>query len=102
MNTAVYGERGVIINTSSVSVFEEQIGQASYAVAKAGASGMTLVLARGPAVMGIRCNAIVPGFFRTPRVEGAPQTLEEDPIINSKNIRIDSGMRMGPKWRVAA
>lgn len=119
-----HGERGVIINTSSVSAFEGQIGQAAYAAAKAGVSGMTIVIARDLAVMGIRCNTIVPGFFMTPRAELAPQALVdalvshmvfprrpaiadeyahlaqalvENPIINGENIRIDSGMRMGPK-----
>lgn len=119
-----HGERGVIINTSSVSAFEGQVGQVAYAAAKAGVSGMTIVVARDLAVMGIRCNTIVPGFFMTPRAEEAPQslvdalvshmvfpkrpavadeyahlaqTLVENPIINGENIRIDSGMRMGPK-----
>lgn len=118
------GERGVIINTSSVSAFEGQIGQAAYAAAKAGVSGMTLVIARDLAVMGIRCNTIVPGFFMTPRAELAPQALVdqlvghmvfpkrpavadefahmaqaivENPVINGENVRLDSGMRMGPQ-----
>jgi 3-hydroxyacyl-CoA dehydrogenase / 3-hydroxy-2-methylbutyryl-CoA dehydrogenase len=118
------GEKGVIINTSSVSGFEGQIGQVAYAAAKAGVSGMTIVIARDLAVMGIRCNTIVPGFFMTPRAELAPpelvdalvshmvfpkrpgvadeyahlaQAIVENAVLNGENIRLDSGMRMGPK-----
>lgn len=118
------GERGVIINTSSISGFEGQIGQASYAAAKAGVSGMTLVIARDLAMVGIRCNTIVPGFFMTPRAEQAPQELVdalvghmsfpkrpgvsdeyahmaqamvENAVINGENVRLDSAMRMGPR-----
>ena len=40
------GERGVIINTSSVAAFEGQIGQAAYAASKAGIAGLTLPAAR--------------------------------------------------------
>ena len=36
------GERGVIINTSSVASMDGQIGQAAYAASKAGVNGMTL------------------------------------------------------------
>ena len=40
------GERGVIVNTSSIAAFEGQIGQVAYAAAKAGIAGMTLTMAR--------------------------------------------------------
>ena len=118
------GERGVIINTSSVSAFEGQIGQAGYAAAKAGVSGMTLVIARDLAGIGIRCNTIVPGLFMTPRAEQEPQAIidqlvghmsfpkhpanpdkyahmaqaiVENTAMNGENVRLDSAMRMGPK-----
>ena len=119
-----HGERGVIVNTSSAASTEGQIGQAGYAAAKAGVSGMTLVIARDLAVMGIRVNTISPGFFMTPRAELAPQALVdtlvsqmvfpkrpgdadeyahlvqaivENPILNGEIIRLDSAMRLGPK-----
>src|SRR5262249_19865098 len=40
------GERGVIINTSSVAAFEGQIGQAAYAASKGGVASLTLPAAR--------------------------------------------------------
>jgi NAD(P)-dependent dehydrogenase (short-subunit alcohol dehydrogenase family) len=40
------GERGVIINTSSIAAFEGQIGQVAYSAAKAGIAGMSLTMAR--------------------------------------------------------
>jgi len=60
------GERGVIVNTTSVAAFEGQKGQAAYAASKAGIAGMTLPIARDLGSLGIRVMAIAPGIFRTP------------------------------------
>jgi NAD(P)-dependent dehydrogenase (short-subunit alcohol dehydrogenase family) len=48
------GERGVIVNTSSIAAFDGQIGQAAYSASKAGVAGMTLPMARELARNGIR------------------------------------------------
>jgi 3-hydroxyacyl-CoA dehydrogenase/3-hydroxy-2-methylbutyryl-CoA dehydrogenase len=40
------GQRGVIINTSSIAAYDGQIGQAAYAASKAALIGMTLPVAR--------------------------------------------------------
>ncbi len=48
------GERGVMINTASIAVFEGQIGQVAYTAAKAGIAGMTLTMARDFGSLGIR------------------------------------------------
>ena len=64
------GERGVIISTASVAGYEGQIGQASYAASKGGDSSLTLPSAREFAQFGIRVNAIAPGLFLTPLLEG--------------------------------
>ena len=40
------GQRGVIINTSSIAAYDGQIGQAAYAASKAALVGMTLPIAR--------------------------------------------------------
>src|SRR5215510_11160301 len=42
------GQRGVIVNLSSVASFDGQIGQAAYASSKAGIPGMTLPIPRDP------------------------------------------------------
>ena len=60
------GERGVIVNTASVSAFDGQIGQAAYSASKGGIVGMTLPIARELARNGIRVMTIAPGIFDTP------------------------------------
>lgn len=62
------GERGVIINTASVTAFSGQIGSAS----KAGIVGMTLPIARDLARASVRCLTIAPGLFMTPLFTGLP------------------------------
>jgi len=118
------GERGVIINTSSVAAEDGQIGQASYSASKAGVAGLTLPVARELARFGIRVVAIAPGVFATPMMEAlkdeARKSLEsqipfpsrlgrpaeyaalaqhvlENPMLNGTTIRLDGALRMGPK-----
>lgn len=69
------GERGVIINTSSVAAFDGQKGQAAYAASKAGIAGMSLPMARDMAALGIRVCAIAPGLFLTPMLEGLGEEM---------------------------
>jgi len=118
------GQRGVIISTSSIAAYEGQIGQSAYAASKGGIVGMTLPAAREFASLGIRVNAIAPGVFHTPLVEGLPQETQdalaanipnpkrlgrpqefaklvwhiiENQYINGETIRIDGSLRMQPK-----
>ena len=118
------GQRGVIISTASIAAYEGQIGQSAYAASKAGIVGMTLPAARELASLGIRVNAIAPGVFHTPLVEGLPQEAQdslaanipnpkrlgrpeefaklvwhiiENNYINGETIRIDASLRMQPK-----
>jgi NAD(P)-dependent dehydrogenase (short-subunit alcohol dehydrogenase family) len=56
----VQGRGGRIINTSSVSGLNGNIGQANYAAAKAGVFGFTRTLAQELARFNITCNAIAP------------------------------------------
>jgi len=60
------GERGVIINTSSIAADHGQKGQQSYSAAKGALNSMALPIARGLARNGIRCVGIMPGLFLTP------------------------------------
>lgn len=116
------GERGVIINTSSISGFEGQIGAVSYSAAKAGIAGMTLPLAREFSRHGIRVMAIAPGLFETPMVAdlresevekmtaGVPfphrlgqpkeyarlaRDIVENSMLNGETIRLDAAFRIG-------
>ena len=117
-------ERGVVVNTSSIAAYEGQMGQVAYAASKAAVAGMTLPLARDLAPHGIRVNAIAPGLFRTPLLEGLPQrvrdelgeavpfpprlgepdefaalvqSIVENPMINAEVVRIDGGFRLPPR-----
>lgn len=118
------GQRGVIISTASIAAYEGQIGQTAYAASKAGIVGMTLPAAREFASLGIRVNAIAPGVFHTPLVDGLPTEAQvslaenipnpkrlgnptefaklvwhiiENQYINGETIRIDASLRMQPK-----
>lgn len=118
------GERGVIINTASVAAYEGQIGQAAYAASKGGIVALTLTVARDLSNLGIRVNTVVPGLFLTPILAGTSDevidslgqqvlfpkrlgkppeigqlvaSIVENPYINGECIRIDGGIRMGPR-----
>ena len=58
-------ERGVIVNTSSNSYEDGQIGQCAYAASKAGLIGLTQVLAAEHGPEKIRVNALLPGGTMT-------------------------------------
>lgn len=118
------GERGVIINTSSVAAFEGQIGQSAYSASKGGVVSMTLPLARELADYGIRVVGIAPGLFETPMFDSLPdsakdalgkmtpfpsrlgrpseyamlvQHIVQNPMLNGDTIRIDGAIRMQPR-----
>ena len=118
------GERGVIVNTSSIAAFDGQIGQAAYSASKAGIVGMTLPIARELARYGIRVMTIAPGIFETPMMGslakdvqeslgkmvpfpprlGRPdefamlvRAIVENPMLNGEVIRLDGAIRMAPR-----
>ncbi len=57
------GQRGVIVNTSSIAAFEGQVGQSAYSASKGAIVSMTLPLARDLSRDGIRVVTIAPGSF---------------------------------------
>ena len=120
----VDGERGVIVNTSSVAAFDGQIGQAAYSASKGAISAMTLPIARELAGSLIRVVAIAPGVFETPMMAGVTEEVRdslgaqvphpsrlgrpsefadlvrhivENPYLNGDTIRLDGAIRMGPR-----
>jgi NAD(P)-dependent dehydrogenase (short-subunit alcohol dehydrogenase family) len=76
-NVAVDGDRGVIVNTSSVAAFDGQVGQAAYSAAKGGIAAMTIALARDLAETAIRVVSIAPGMFDTALLAGLPSRATE-------------------------
>jgi NAD(P)-dependent dehydrogenase (short-subunit alcohol dehydrogenase family) len=91
------GERGVIVNTSSVAAFDGQIGQAAYSASKGGVASMTLPLARELAQFGVRVVAIAPGVFETPMMEALP-----DAARNSLAAQVPFPKRLGRPSEFAA
>ncbi|WP_433046302.1 SDR family NAD(P)-dependent oxidoreductase [Dactylosporangium sp. CS-033363] len=71
------GERGVVINLSSIAAYEGQIGQSAYAATKGAIAAMTLPLARELGPLGIRVLALCPGIVDTPMLAGMPEALRE-------------------------
>lgn len=119
-----HGERGVIVNTASVSAIEGQIGQAAYAASKGGVAAMTLPIARELARFGIRVVSIAPGVFNTAMIATAPEPVQqslnaqtvfpsrlgdpaeyaafaqhiiENPMLNGSTLRLDGAMRLQAK-----
>ena len=124
------GQRGVVINTSSVAGIEGQTGQIAYAASKGGIIGMTVPAARDLAAIGVRVNTICPGIIDTPIYgfrEGAEEfkaklvapvvfpkrmgradefghlvrMLIENDYMNAEVVRFDGGIRFQPRLRPA-
>ena len=64
------GQRGVIINTASISAFDGMRGIAAYTASKAGIVGLTLPVARDLANIGVRVVTIAPGMLQRLLVVG--------------------------------
>ncbi|HEY8285855.1 MAG TPA: SDR family oxidoreductase [Chloroflexota bacterium] len=71
---------GSIVHVASVAAFVGLPGRAAYTAAKAGLLGLTRVMAVELAPLGIRVNAVAPGFTRTGLVNQALDdgSLRED------------------------
>src|SRR4029077_3426958 len=70
------GQRGVVINTSSVAGIEGQTRQIAYSASKGGIIGMTVPAARDLSVIGVRVNTICPGIIDTP-IYGFSENADE-------------------------
>ena len=115
------GQRGVVVNTSSIAGLEAQSGQVAYAASKAGVIGMTLAAARDLAPHGIRVVTIAPGLVATPMIPAFPEEIRaglattvtfprrlaepwefarlvtmiaEHDYLNGETIRMDGALRM--------
>ncbi len=118
------GERGVIVNTSSVAYQDGQLGQSAYAASKGAIASMCLPAAREFAKLGIRVMSIAPGLFQTPMMEGLPEEVAagivanipfparlgapreyallaeqiiSNPFLNGTIIRLDGATRLPPR-----
>lgn len=119
-----FGQRGAIVNTSSVAGIEGQTGQVAYSASKGGVIGITLPVARDLAPIGVRVNTICPGLINTPLFSTLGDSIVEslsasvlnprrlgDPdeyaslalelltngYMNGEIVRLDGGIRFQPK-----
>jgi len=124
LDVTASGDRGAIVNTASVAAYDGQIGQAAYSASKGGIVGMTLPIARDLSSLQIRVNTIAPGIIDTPLLAGFPEAARESlaqqvlhpkrlgtpdeyadlvmvllthGYVNAEVVRMDGGIRMGPK-----
>ncbi|MFO0082697.1 MAG: 3-oxoacyl-ACP reductase family protein [Phycisphaerales bacterium] len=68
---------GRIVNIGSTSGVVGNAGQANYAAAKAGLSGLTKSIARELGGKGITANVVAPGFIQTDMTEHLPADVKE-------------------------
>lgn len=68
---------GSIVNVSSISALSGRAGQTNYAAAKAGMLGFTRALAKEMGPVGIRVNAVAPGFVETEMLAGLSAAQRE-------------------------
>ena len=114
------GERGVIVQTTSIAAFDGQIGQIAYAASKGAIVSMTLPMARDLAALEFAWSRIAPGIFDTPLFGALPEAARaalaervpfpprlgdpadfaalvshiiENPMLNGEVIRLDGALR---------
>lgn len=118
------GERGLIVNVSSIAAFEGQVGQAAYTASKAGVAALTIQLARDLERQGIRVLGVAPGMMDTgmlagldearrsalidlhvfPKRLGTPadfvalvRCFMETTLLNGEVVRLDAATRLPPR-----
>ncbi len=67
--TMIANKTGAVVNVASVLSFDVIPERAAYVAAKGGVLQLTKSMALDYGPSGIRCNAVVPGFFHTPMLE---------------------------------
>ncbi len=71
------GKFGRIVNIASTSGLVGNAGQANYAAAKSGLTGLTKTIARELGGKGITANTIAPGFIQTDMTKDLPEQVIE-------------------------
>lgn len=87
--------KGVIVNISSISACGNE-GQTAYSAAKAGVNAMTVTWSKELGRLGIRCNAVAPGFIDTDSTRNALHESIVKHILSNTPLR-----RLGKAIEVA-
>ncbi len=88
---------GSIVNMASILGAVGFAGAPAYAAAKHGVLGLTQAAALEYSALGVRINAVGPGFIHTPMISG----LEQDPAINAMLVGAHPIGRLGRAEEVA-
>ncbi len=86
---------GVILNATSITGLDGNVGQTNYIATKSGVIGMTKVWARELGRYNIRVNAVAPGFTETEILHSMPA-----PILEGMRARAPLG-RLGQPREIA-
>lgn len=78
--------KGCIINISSICATGNE-GQTAYSASKAAVNAMTVSWSKELGRLGIRCNAIAPGFINTASTQNSITTSQIEHIVNATAIR---------------
>ena len=85
------GQRGSIVNISSIQAQTAFPGWAAYVAAKGGVEGLTRYIAVEYGPVDIRCNAVAPGTIRTPMAQDVIDTATRsggDGAINGSHASL--------------
>ncbi|GAA4726664.1 3-oxoacyl-ACP reductase family protein [Brevibacillus fulvus] len=88
--------QGSIVSVASVAGMAGGIGQVNYSAAKAGMIGFTKALAREVGGLGIRVNAVAPGYVETEMVSAIPEEKKK------KRYAANALKRIGQADEIAA
>ncbi|MDR3021903.1 MAG: 3-oxoacyl-[acyl-carrier-protein] reductase [Clostridiales bacterium] len=92
----VKNKSGRIINVTSVSGLDGNIGQANYSSSKAGLVGLTKSIAKELGSRGITCNAVAPGFVDTDMTSNLSKEIKD------KAVQMIPLKRMGKREEIAS
>ena len=88
--------QGRIVNISSLVGIRGNFGQTNYAAAKAGIIGFTKSLSKEVGRLGVRVNAVAPGFIESKLTEAVP------PEVKQAVLKLTSLGRFGKSEEVAS
>ncbi len=90
---------GRIINIASAHGLVASVHKAAYVAAKHGLIGLTKVVALENAASPITCNAICPGWVKTPLVEKQIEAIAKEKKISNKDAEFDLLKEKQPSLR---